>query len=602
MFGRIREFLDRLFERQPEWLPGSVAYLDDEALSRRVTELAGETARMGEVNILNLDEARERIGEKWLLVSRHIHLLIENVLSHRVGGNGFFFQCEEGIYGIVFSADEQDRAEERCAEIEREIMQHLFGDVGLEEETEGGADDEPLLPLAIRAKSFTVDTSELVRAPSPGKALRAAAVGHVHQLNDEAARIAEIESMITYTERRFDALAQQAMLSGSPVLIRRLDTLTAQLRSLERSLSAVMRPVTDFKMEASTKMVPVSSSAASRYENEGDNWQQVTPDNGPMQRLARMIRKAEIQIAEIKRDADKEPDVSREARGETEPKEGEREAGVPRGAEVLEWQSLPGNAVDFALDFVPLVELQTSLKGIYMVRPRFRWGGAIYEPHELLKLEGEPEILTIADRLSLRHFMQMKIPESGVTPVHITSVHQSTLEVLGTRRSYVEVASQLPQNVQRLLILRLVLDAHWRRQNLMSWLEILSPYFRGFILEFPIDDLPSATDLTAMLKPSPRQAKIMSLGFQALSGARGVEVVPEAARRLVDVANDLKVRTFIPGVEDAQLARQCKEIGVRSISSLRYFPAKVEPGGMGKVDLTNLLFADDASAKTASQR
>ncbi len=64
----------------------------------------GETALVGELVVLDLAEARERVGEKWPLVSRHVHLLVENLLSRRLRGNSTLFRCCEGVFAIVFAA------------------------------------------------------------------------------------------------------------------------------------------------------------------------------------------------------------------------------------------------------------------------------------------------------------------------------------------------------------------------------------------------------------------------------------------------------------------------------------------------------------------
>lgn len=593
MFRRIREAIVRLFVHSRRRLPRPIRRLDDAALGRHFLEIVerqadddpGGMARVGEVSILNLDEVRDRIGEKWPQVSHHVHLLIENVLSRHVRGNGFFFQCEEGVYGIVFSPADAVDAEARCGEIQKEIKDYLFGASEQVEPEKADHSEMPFFPLSVGASSFEVDTSALKQAPSPGAALREQVTRRSRQLVQERARGAELQVLISNAEKRFDALAERAKTSGSPVMIRRLNTILDQLRSLERSLQVVTEPTRRVeKRRSAVKMVEIPRESSVQPNHGSSSWSYVAPDSGPMQHLARVIRKAEVHIEEISREPGKA-------------------SGVPKtvSADIIDWQALPGDNIDYCIDFVPMIELQTSYKGIYSGRLRFRWRGTVYEPRELFRLEGEPEVLLIADRLCLRRFVRMEEPQAPVIPALIATVHQATLESLGSRREYLEVATQVPSDIRRTLLLRIVLDRDWRQQDLGGWFEFLQPYFRGFVLEFPIDELPTASDLKAMLKPTPWEAKLRSVGFEAVRGAQSVGRLPEAAARIVAVAEELGTRSFIYDVEDRQTVDRCRQIGLRNVSFLHDFPPVARPGKVEKVHLPGDTKADDP-ANMRSQR
>lgn len=518
----------------------------------------GETALVGELVVLDLAEARGRVGEKWPLVSRHVHLLVENLLSRRLRGNSTFFRCGEGVFAIVFADLSKEEAESACGKVAEEIMTYLFGqalaDLSTEEETDGQQ-------LAVHSEVFEIALDELEDAASPVEAIKAHVMQRVAERPAEQAQSGSVDSVLIHVERKFDAIVAKASEGNSPKLVQQLETLVSKLRALERSLYA-SRPVVTNREDASAG---------------GTQWASIEPPASALSRLSALIERTETQLATL-----------RTADGAA----GSGGAGVDAGHEGdVQWLSLPEHKIDFGIDYLPLLDITAGVKGIFLCRLRFRIGGMSYDPAQLREMEEDDEVFIIADRLAMRHLVQTLAEEEGEAgpSVLVVTVHQTTLENLASRRSYVELISQLPIEQRRRIFVEIVLGPNWKTGRLPAWVEQLKPYSRGIFLRFPGEALPAAADLQGIDFSATRQRGAGALGIDLADRRLGDEESRfHALRRIAAVASEKGLRTYAINMSEPRALTLCRAAAIRYVSNEMAMPAVSHPGGVERMSVEEL--------------
>lgn len=528
----------------------------------------GDTALIGELVVLDLAEARDRVGEKWPLVSRHVHLLVENLLSRRLRGGSAFFRCGEGVFAIVFAGITREEAERECGQIGEDIMNYLFGQAlaGL-----AGSEGDDGQQLAVHSEVFEIDLDQLQEAASPVEVIKSHVTRRMEGRSREQARSDSVNSVLAHVERKFEALVAKASEGRSPKLVLQLETLVSKLRALERSLYA-------------SRPIDRSGEEAHVHSTE---WTPIQPMASPLERLSALIERTEAQLATFR--------VESEADGEAG-KPNETLAG-PDGD--VEWLSLPEHKIDFVIDYLPLLDITAGVRGIYLNRIRFRIGGMSYDVKKLMEMEQDEEVFIIADRLGMRHLVQ-KIAEEGTESspsVLVVTVHQTTLENLASRRVYVELASQLSLEQRRTIFFEVVLRENWKTGRLPVWLKQLQPYCRGFFIRFPAAALPHSSDLAGIEFASSRSKVGGAVGIDASDpGFASEEQRFHAMRRVAAMAEEAGIRSYVLNVEDARGITLCRAAAIRYLSSEKAMPALSQPGGIVAMSVDDIAGMNEAKA------
>ena len=519
----------------------------------------GDMAVVGELIVLDLAEARRRVGEKWPLVSRHVHLLVENLLSRRIRGNNVFFRCGEGLFAIIFADRTKDEAELECEAIAQEIMDYLFG------AALAGAEDEEIeetVPLAVHSEVFEIELEKLKDAESPSEAIKSLVAERVSARERKHSGEESVVTVLRHVERQLDAISLESNRQREPKLVRQLETLVSRLRALERSLYAA-RPV---------------EMTGSQEQGEDHVWTPIDPPESPLQRLSALIERTEAELASL----------TAEAAGERSAEESDENA----AEQDVQWLSLPEHKIDFAVDFVPLLDITAGVKGIYLSRIKFRIGGLSYDPRQLVEIEKDKEVLVIADRLTLRSLVQSdsKDEERSGHSIVVVTIHQTTLASLTPRRVYLELASQLSAERRRATFLEVVLDEEWKTSRLPAWLAQLRPYFRGFFLRFPGQSLPLPSDLAALDLAVGRHKGGGAIGLDAEDPALSDEELRlHAMRRLAITANEAGLRTYFLGVRDVRGVTLCRAAAIRYLSCESAMPASGQAGGIEQMSVDDLI-------------
>ena len=521
----------------------------------------------GEFVVLDLAEVRERVGEKWPLVSRHVHLLVENILSRRVRGNGTFFRCEEGVFAILFSDKSREEAEQECGAAAREIMDYLFGQAlaGMEEIREE--------KFPVHSGSFEVDAEELENAHSPYEAIKAHVLTQVAAQAEEMKQLRAVHDELSIVERNLDALVATASEGNAPKLVQQLETLVSKLRALEKSLYA-------------TRPIEARLQQARGAQRE---WSLIEAPRSPLDRLSALIERTERELATI---------VAAESgvplNGAQSPVPGEND---------VQWLSLPEHNIDFVIDYLPLLDMTAGVKGIYLTRIKFKIGGLSYSPKQLMEMEEDKEVLVIADRLALRYLVQRAEGEEGEVnqSVLVMTLHQRTLENLVSRRAYVELASQLSPAQRPLIFFEIALDEDWKTSRFSDWLSQLQPYCRGFFFRFPGSVLPHASDLAGFDLASLRRRTGSAIGVDAGDPCLADEEARlQAMRRLVHTANEVGLRTYVLDPPDARGVTLCRAATVRYVSCEAAMPATWRAGGIDRMTVDDMVARLEAPMDAAS--
>ena len=551
-------------------LSGRSNHEPDEGGEARVAALLNDRARrhasvVGEYVMLDLTDVRARIGDKWPRVSRHVHLLVENVLSRRLRGNSTFFRCAEGVFAIVFADKSREDAERECGEIAREIMGYLFGEAfaGLE----GMKEEE----VGVHSGVFEIGVEELQLAPSPFEAIREHVMTQATARALDAVQAQSVDGALAHVERSLEALVAKSVEGSAPKLVQQLETLVSKLRALERSLYAAR---------------PIEAGGLQAHAGEG-GWVPIEAPTDPLTRLSALIERTERALAAARAT---ERTVSAASGEDSEEDD-------------VQWLSLPEHKIDFLIDYLPILDITAGVKGIYLARLKFRIGGCAYTSAELKEMENDEEVFAIADRLALRHLVQSRQDEGTETAssVIVMTLHQTTLVNLVSRRHYIELATQLSQERRRTLFFEIVLGPDWRSSSLSSWMGQLKPYCRGFFLRFPAGALPHPGDFSGVDFAATRIKAGGAIGIDlADPDIAGEEMRFQALRRIAAAAHEVPLRTYALNVDDARDITLCRAAAIRYLSSEPAMPPLPQPGGIVAMSVDEI--AGMNAMKTAAQR
>lgn len=567
-----------LFKRMVFWRKSATSA--DKPVDDRLAELFRQrggsgTALVGELVVLDLAEARQRVGEKWPLVSRHVHLLVENILSRRIKGNNVFFQCGEGVFAVTFADRTREAAEVECKQIAEEIMSYLFGQALSGVSASGAGEND--IRLTVHSEVFEVEFEAFANADSPSEAIKSLIAERVATRIAASDHARSVDATLQDVESRLRELALTPRDDDPPKLVQQLETLVSRLRDLERTMRLAR---------------PIEAGMQSRKGLEGE-WTPIERPPDPAVRLSVLIEQTLAQIAELKAE-EAAMDVGQEAVN----------GGSAEGD--VQWLSLAEHKIDFAVDYLPLLDITAGIKGIYLCRIKFRIGGLAYEPRQLMEMEQDKDVFVIADRLALRYLVQGQGDDEGelVQSVLVVTLHQTTLENLVSRRVYIELASQLSAEQRRMVFFEIVLDDDWKTSRLHAWLTQLRPYCRGLFLRFPGSLLPLSADLAALDLSSSRHRSGSAIGIDVRDPVLvDEEVLLQAMRRLGQVANEAGLRTYVLDVPDLRGITLCRAAAIRYLSCEAAMPATWRPGAIERMTVDDLIERMDAlKQKRAAQR
>ena len=551
------------------------------------THLAGSSCAMGQLMILNLEAAKLRIGAKWPLVSRHVHMLVENILSQRLGRSNIYFRCDEGLYAIVFSDRNHEEAEEKCRALSIEIMNRLFGD------HIGGVDTGETLGsgLIVHGQASDIKLSDVpVNAPILEN-IKALVIEQSHSAQKTVRVPSSFVSVLERSDEKLARLIPEARRTRSPGLLRRMKSLAHQLRELERGLMAMRQA--DSAREAPAASAQTGPGAGTGGIRTGE-WTAIPPAQDPFLRLSEMIERAEAEIRALEITV---RDASQAEHWHEAVRPLQKHTSAAGAADDIEWQILQEHEIRYVVDYLSLLDLETGVKGIHLARIRFLMNGRIIEPDALAREEETLEVRLIADRLVLREVANELRSQDGGHPLLLLPLDQATLDNISARRQYLQIASQFSEDHRRAVILELQLHAGWNPVKTAIWLSDLQPYCRAIFIRLPLDAIPTVVDMRQLGAWSVKQTSCIGIAMPyGTTFSVHTHAVLETLRRLGEA---LSMRCYVLGVNRARDAARCKERGIRYITYEAALPSMRKPEQIGRVDIEALLA--DAQRLEASQ-
>lgn len=551
------------------------------------TRLAGSSTAVGQLMVLNLDAARIRIGTKWPLVSRHVHMLVENILSQRLGHSNIYFRCEEGLYAIVFSDRSREEAEAKCRALSIEIMSRLFGDVA------AGFDDAdmPGVSLSVHGQSCDIELDTLPHDLPFVDSLKALVIEQSHEVKKGALIPSSFISVLERTEEKLARLIPEARRTRSPVLLRRMKTLLQQLRELERGLS-LMRPAGIEHTDYSSMQNGISSGVREKLPQE---WTAIQVHQDPFLRLAVILERVEAEIETLKNGMNGAAETIHRQEISQAP---EKHAPIAAAAEDIEWQTFQDHDIKFTVDYVPLIDLSTGIKGINLGRIRFLMNERIVDPETLAREEAELEVRLIADRLLLRELVNDRKAQEGANPLTMLPLDQATIDNISARRHYLQIASQFSEERRRAVIFELQLHSGWQPTKVAMWLSDLQPYCRAIFIRLPLDAIPAISELRQLGAWSVKQTSIIGIAmpFGTTFSVHSHAVV-ETLKRLADA---LSLRCYVLGVNRARDVEFCRQRGIRYVTYEAALPPRKGHDAIERIDVATLL--SQAQKRELNQR
>lgn len=97
----------------------------------RITKAAQEQRRgsAGKMQLLQLDEIRAEMGDRWQELAAKVYDIAEQVMSRRLAPTDVFAPYEDGSYLLLFAELDEEEARLKAAAIAREIHDRLLGEL-----------------------------------------------------------------------------------------------------------------------------------------------------------------------------------------------------------------------------------------------------------------------------------------------------------------------------------------------------------------------------------------------------------------------------------------------------------------------------------------
>lgn len=423
---------------------------DQAAFEARLRQLAARTSPhgglvAGRIHMLNVDKVRERLGERWPRFAERVHSVIKSELKVRLTQHDLFTQVGPDSYVIVFGDCSELEARLKVALLSEQILEKLLG--------EAEANDVE----ALGVQRFVTQADGTVAGEALGSTAalmdvldQAGARGvepQTYDIADAAAgrralSIGEVAHLMGNVGSQLDRIEGGPPERSGPIV--KIDQLRRLLRQLEAVEAAMAGKAPAFGPTREREGARATPAAADHMKG---TWE-----------LIRDVRaRAERQVVFH---YDQDPTAG---------------GGLSKPEISLQ--------VDFA--YFPMWHVPTKRVGIYACKPTvLRQDGKVMDVHEQ-DPDREADILAIVDRLTLRRVrddlkkaMARREPNVVMVPVHF-----ATLSRQGSRTSFVELCSNIPNELRNVLAWE-ILGSHvdsWSLQ-LDGVLAKLRPFGRGVFL------------------------------------------------------------------------------------------------------------------------
>jgi len=373
------------------------------------------------VHLINLDKIRERLGKKWPRFSDRIHSQIKAELKNRLTEHDYFTQVNGDSYAIVFGNCSEVEARLKIAIFSEQILEKLFGEAEAKElgllgvesvvtRSDGSTSSQAL--ESVDALVGMLDQAEVTELGASCRKYSAAARG------DRALTPSEIAELLGEVEEHLEENERECKDGGAPeAKVDRLRSLMRQLESLEDVIAAEGQP----------------EGPQAQHKANYDPCAWVEFRQPFREAIGRLIARAEKQITFA---SSRSPD------------------------DTPEWAE-DDDTVDVSFKYLPMWHAPSQRVGIYLCQADVNVP-AIRSTEDISEIrEYEADFYAVVDRLTLRRArsdLQQSVKDGHVHIIAVP-VHFSTLQRHRSREQFVEICSNIPEELRKFLIWE-ILGAH----------------------------------------------------------------------------------------------------------------------------------------------
>ncbi len=497
----------------------------------------------GRVHLLNTDEIRDRLGERWEKLASQVHHTITDTLKNRLSRNDFFMQYDDDTYLILFENASEQEAKLKCALLANEIKTKLFGEDASE------LAEALNVQTVIAQVDGTLATERLSSAQALDEAITqaqksadAAPAEHDGPGSPDAGGMLtpeEVAELLGVAEERLEAFER------GPKTQTRLDAaqdqmgeLIRQLRNFEKALTAV-------------DTAPSGDEAKRSNAQTGSDWK--SQYFSALNVIHKLTERAENQLARQQADA-------------------------PAAFEPEQKEDL---CLEATFSYTPVWHVAKKAVGAHVCQMSLQLNEETLPYVEILRKDLSSDLTTIIDRILIRKASQDLKEAAAAGQVRIAGIpiHFSTLDGLGSQREFQYLCHAIPRDLYNLLIWEIVnapLDA-WR-SHLPLAVSAAKPFGRAIFLRADLFRA-SLSDVVRDLR-SLRNAGVHAVGLDMTAISTPQSDVIALLERFAAAANRYGLKCYALGLDSMSLVTAAVCAGFDHVSGSPVAEPTESPGGI----------------------
>lgn len=526
----------------------------DELLAQRPADsnLVG-----GKINLLNIDEIRQRLGAKWPRYEEQVQHIVSETLNRRLSEKDFFTRSGDDAYMILFHNTSEAEAKLKCALLGQEISRKFFG------ELEGAGCVLNVETLVATADGGVArERIHLVDAVAGALTSAAQSPESTARRQREGLTPEEVQELFGVAEERLQELEAEGKEPQEISLVRdRLRELIRQLKNIEGVLAS-----------------------------PDQQWARMASADEPDAEAAFIWRGERVKPAEVVRSF-----IARADRT------------IERVGKPVLWiyddEETQGAASEVRTSYLPMWSAAKRSVGLYLCRSLVRSDDREGAANTPIDADAELNLAAVVDRITLRRVKAelQAVADKGLNCLVVVPVHFSTLNRPGAAESYLPICHGISQDLRKMIVWEI------RKAPLDSW----SMHFQRIVAS--LQTLGRAVFVLAEVSDfsGPRLHRafgklaginVQGVGLDIASYEGAAEEVISKLERFAAAAGKQALAAYVHGVHALSVNTAAVCAGFEHISGKVIAEPLDAPGGMREMPLDSLYTRTTADAAPAPER